>query len=762
MKRPFAVLGFTYLAALMVALFLGANISFFLSGVFLALFIFSLVISKIRKKIIAPLIMITAAVAMMSFSLFVSVRVNPTETFKNTEQRITATLCEEAYESNGKYYYPLKVVTIDGSELSGFKILASSSYVYDVDVYDELSANISLYQNSDSVFGNYDISRGYFLRGSIRHFDGVTVKHNENKPLYYYAIKLRRAMKGVIETYLPDDCANLMSGIMLGDKHSISSDERESFSSAGVSHLIAVSGFHVTIVAQLFLFLFTSLLRRKRIASGGAIIAVFVFMAVTGFSPTVIRAGIMQIIFLLGLMIFRSPDSLNSLGLSVTIICLFNPYSGADFGFLMSVGATFGIFVCSEKIKTYIVERLQRKKLHRINPKSPKKFFSENAIQQLILSVASLISVTIAATVFTMPVTIFVFKQFPLYTVLANLLISYPASIMLISGIVGVLFHFTGVLSFLSYPLMLVCGIIARYILFCVKFIADLPFSVIQLNYSFVSIWFAAMILLFLLCLWCRKLRFAVRFTVITATISLFVLIVGYNVYCSFGTSIYIAESGDGINISVKSGENTAAITYGGSIAYDMYSYFDTSSVDNIDYLLIAESSAYDTMNAEYILESYSVQNVGIYNEQKAREKLYRLLQSGKNVLKYTPSRKNNADLGTYAITSIETENGVFTHCTFGGNFDILIIPNGGDCSEAPIEWLNSSICIIDEVPENYKLLKPATVVLSCTAENASKSYGVLSEICENIYLTCYENNIRLRIAQSGGISIWSEDNWLS
>lgn len=762
MKRPFAVLGFTYLAALTAALFLGADISFFLSGVLLALFIFSLAIKKIRKKIAVPFVMITASVAILSFSLFVSVRVNPAETLNNTEQRVTATLCEEAYESSGRYYYPLEVVAVDGSELSGFKILASSSYVYDVDVYDELNANISLYQNADSVFGNYDISRGYFLRGSILHFDGVTVKHNEDKPICYYAIELRRAMKDTIEKYLPDDCANLISGIMLGDKHGISPDDKANFSSAGVSHLIAVSGFHVTVVAQLFLLLFTALLRKRRIAAGVAMLAVLVFMAVTGFSPTVIRAGIMQMIFLLGLIIFRSPEPFNSLGLSVLIICLFNPYSGADFGFLMSVGATLGIFVCGGKIKTYIVERMQRKKLSRINSESPKQLLIEKEIQRFISSAASVISVTISATVFTLPVTIIVFKQFPLYTVLTNLLISYPASIMLIVGIAGVLFHFTGVLSFLSYPLMLVCGIIAKYILYCVEFIADLPFSVIQLNYSFVPIWLAAMIIVFLLCLWCRKCRFAIRFTAVTSVISLLVLVIAYNVYCSNRTSIYIAESNDGINIAVNSGGNTAVVTYGGSKAYDMFDYFDTSAVGDIDYLLIAETGAYDTMNAEYILKNYSVRSIGIYNEEKAREKLSRLLQNTENVIKYHPLRKNIADLGTCVVTSIETESGIFTHCTFGGDFDILIIPNGGDCAKVPHEWLNSSVCVLGGLPQNYNLLKPAAVVLSCIEENVSRSYGKLSEICENIYLTCYEKNIRMRIAQSGSISIWSEDNWLS
>ena len=205
MKRPFAVLGFTYLTALMVALFVGSNIAYILSGVLAVLFFISLVVKKLRKRIALPFIFITSAVAMLMFSTFVEQKLKTVEVLSGTEQRITATVCDEVYESNGKYYYPLEVTKIRNSELSGFKILASSSVLYDVDVYDKLDAKISLYQNADSVFGNYDISKGYFLRGAIKHYSGVVTEKAYEKPFYYNFILLRRNIKSVISEYLPQD-----------------------------------------------------------------------------------------------------------------------------------------------------------------------------------------------------------------------------------------------------------------------------------------------------------------------------------------------------------------------------------------------------------------------------------------------------------------------------------------------------------------------------------------------------------------------------
>lgn len=762
MKRPFAVLGFTYLTALMVALFVGIKIAYVLSGAFAILFLVSLFVKKLRERVALPFILITSVVAMVSFSTFVELKLKPVETLTDTEQRVTATLCEEIYESNGKYYYPLEVKKIRNSELSGFKILASSSELYEADVYDEIDAKISLYQNDDSIFGNYDISKGYYLRGAIKHYSGVMVDECEDKPFYYNIISLRRTIKSTIAEYLPEDCANLLTAVMLGDKHGLTLDEKEMFSSAGVSHLMSVSGFHVTIVAQLFLLIFTAIFRRKRIGAGFSIIILLVFMAVTGFSPTVIRAGIMQIIFLIGFMIFRSPEPFNSLGFSVLIICLLNPYSCADFSFLMSVGATFGIFCVSDSIKTHIIERLQPKVSRKSNKKSLKQIIPEKTAQKLISSIVSIIAMTVSATVFTLPVTLIVFKQFPIYSVLSNLLISYPASIMISCGIIAVLLSFSGIFAFLAVPIMFICEILARYIMFWTESIAKFPFSVIRLNYSFVPIWIFVIIAVYIVALKLKKRRFAIKFTSISGIVSLVLMILAYDVYIMSGTSIYIAECGDGINITVSSSGNNSAITYGGSKAYDLFEYLDTSRISDFDYVMIAEPKSYFSKNTEEILSRYSAKNIGVYNHEKADENLISLAEMNGKVIEYKSDIRNNVSLPDYSITSIETESGVFTHFTFAGNFDILVIPKGGDCSEAPNEWLNSAICVMSELPENYNLLKPAEIILSCSMENISEPYSRLQEVCDTIYATCFEDNIRMRISQSGEVSIWSEDSWLS
>lgn len=128
MKRPFAVLGFTYLTALMVALFVGSNIAYILSGALAVLFVISLFVKKLRKRIALPFIFITSAVAMLMFSTFVEQKLKTFEVLSGTEQRITATVCDEVYESNGKYYYPLEVTKSEIQSFQGLKSLQAQAF----------------------------------------------------------------------------------------------------------------------------------------------------------------------------------------------------------------------------------------------------------------------------------------------------------------------------------------------------------------------------------------------------------------------------------------------------------------------------------------------------------------------------------------------------------------------------------------------------------------------------------------------------------
>ncbi len=318
-----------------------------------------MLIKPLRKERIVPVLLITAAVAFFSFFCYSYVYIAPTEEIKGRDAQVTAVLCDIPYEQNGRYYYKLETSEISiANTLQNTTILVSSKTAYDIDLYDEITAEIRFFDDADGISNDYYISKKVMLRGTIDNYSEVIISEKEEKPLYYYALLLRQKVMNTIDELLPENEASFIKALILGDKTGISYQDRETFISSGISHIISVSGLHLSVITQFFMMFLCFVTRRKRLSSLLCTFFIFIFMAEVGFSPSVFRAGIMQIIFLIGQGIIRRADSLSSLGASSILICFLNPYAAADVGFLLSFCATLGIILCNEKMNIYITEHI--------------------------------------------------------------------------------------------------------------------------------------------------------------------------------------------------------------------------------------------------------------------------------------------------------------------------------------------------------------------------------------------------------------------
>ena len=123
----------------------------------------------------------------------------------------------------------------------------------------------------------------------------------------------------------------------------------ESFRKSGVSHFIVVSGLHMSVVGMCFPFILRKLLKNKFLYVFGSCAVIVLYMGITGFSPSVVRAGVMFIVYVIGMLFNRKPDSFSSLGLAVLILTAENPYAGGNIGLLLSVTATLGICFGTEE-----------------------------------------------------------------------------------------------------------------------------------------------------------------------------------------------------------------------------------------------------------------------------------------------------------------------------------------------------------------------------------------------------------------------------
>lgn len=182
---------------------------------------------------------------------------------------------------------------------------------------------------------------------------------------------LRKYTRDIIYSYLPEsynfESAAITYAMFSGDTAEISQSINEDFRKSGTTHVICVSGMHLTIIISALYFLLSALTMHKNIKCILVIVLALIYTAFTGFSLSTIRACIMCCITFTALILGKKEDAYQSLFASMLIICVFSPYSVLDISAQLSFLATLGILVFSD-----------------IRP----SFTSENVFIRLILSVS--------------------------------------------------------------------------------------------------------------------------------------------------------------------------------------------------------------------------------------------------------------------------------------------------------------------------------------------------------------------------------------
>lgn len=206
----------------------------------------------------------------------------------------------------------------------------------------------------------------------------------------------------------------LGKAVLLGNRDGLDLDIRRDFTRLGISHLLAVSGLHLSIIVAIAESLMSKsgmFLKKRSIIK---IPIILLYMGITGFSGSVLRAGIMHLIKVAGDFIDRRSDPLTSLGIASVLITLVDPYSFYDVGLILSVLSayaciTFGYFGISRKNSYEVTSYISK-------------------ITRTCISTALL---TVWITVNTLPVTIRYFGSISLISPLTNI-IFIPAVTLLL------------------------------------------------------------------------------------------------------------------------------------------------------------------------------------------------------------------------------------------------------------------------------------------------------------------------------------------
>nr|WP_317399719.1 ComEC/Rec2 family competence protein [uncultured Gemmiger sp.] len=206
--------------------------------------------------------------------------------------------------------------------------------------------------------------------------------------------RLRTDLTHALCVWMPHDLGGIEAAMLLGDKSRLPQTVEDDFRAAGVSHLLAISGLHLSLLCgllstgdQRFRFF------RPYLALQAAL-TIF-YMALTGLPVSVLRAGMIYLVSLLGYALLQPPDLLTSLGLAAVLISLPNAYAVCDIGFQLSFCGVLGVQVSGA------LGRWQRRKLL---PEEPSAQPLRYRVTAQLLRLLEILETAALASLATLPV----------------------------------------------------------------------------------------------------------------------------------------------------------------------------------------------------------------------------------------------------------------------------------------------------------------------------------------------------------------------
>lgn len=460
--RPMATIGFTALSVLLICAHVYDGAAIISIAVGAVLFVSALLVRKIREQVF-PFFIASALLFSGALYILSDIKAVDIQAFSDKEYALTGRICDKVRYSDSKYYYTLDNVRLDGNKINS-KLNLSLSEPLEAKEFDEVEIEsvktYSVGKAEESVklyYNSKDIYLGAYVSENEAY--SVNVRECIRKPLAYRFLRANVLINERILEKIPNQSGAIAVAMLTGNKDYILPQTVKMYTDAGIAPLFAVSGFHLSLWVMGLFEILRSFGVKKRTNSAIAIITTVCFMALTGFSASVCRAGIMLIVLLAGNLFYRDSDSVNSLGLAVIIMCIANPMNVLNIGFLLSVTATLGIVILYPVAEKYILSHIP-----------------EKLPFTLLRALLNVIFVCVTAVVGAFPVTVLFIGKFSVMTVFSNVAVSFVAGFCMLFGGLTVIFY---PLDFVSDIFAFLCEFTAKYIYNVISFVESLNISLV-------------------------------------------------------------------------------------------------------------------------------------------------------------------------------------------------------------------------------------------------------------------------------------------
>ncbi len=691
------------------------------------------------------LVLLPLMVSLLYFSAYRALVRQPVQALCGGEHDFSAAVCDwpEATEHGAK-------VTIRLHGLLGAKAV----YYGDDDLLSLRPGDVlsgTAWWNDVAAIGDGDLrqfsSRGVYALLYDR--DTLTVQPAPDMPLGYAPQYAAKALRDKLAQLWDDPSVlGFLTAELTGDKSLLPESDYVAMQETGLAHIFAVSGLHCAFLVTLLSLLIPPTHRRTLCAVASAVLVFY--MLLTGLSPSVARACVMQLFLLSAPLFRRGSDPLTSLAAALTVILLANPYAVGSVSLQLSFAATLGMVLLSGRLYKSFTGWYRGR---------------NRAVRAALSFLAANLAATLGALVFTAPLTAYYFNILSLVAPLAGLLAvpaaGYAFMSAFVSALLGLVWTPLGHLA--GYvPLLLV-----KYILWVAHLLLAVPYHAVYFTNVYLRVWLLYVYAAFLGCAVTpdgkRKYALASALTVLTLAACLW-LNSRWQQYGAFRAAVL--DVGQGESVALCSGSEAALVDCGssnsyvdaGSVAADA---LQSAGIRRLSAVIVTHYHADHTNGLTEVLTRLPVDTLylpDIEDEYGVRDRLVSLaahqgadvvfvteptrIALGEAVLTVYPPLLTTGDLNEQGLTALAT----------AGDFDLLIT---GDMAGQTEQLL----------AQTYPLPDVEVLVVSHHGSRYSSDESFLRAITpDNAVISVGDNRYghpaeeTLRRLQAVGATVWRTD----
>ena len=744
--RVLATVGFSFAAGLFLTLLPWDGWQLYAAGALaLASLLWALLgrgMPHLRRVL---LVLLPLMVSLLYFSAYRALVRQPVQALCGGEHDFSAAVCDwpEATERGAK-------VTIRLHGLLGAKAV----YYGDDDLLSLRPGDVlsgTAWWNDVAAIGDGDLrqfsSRGVYALLYDR--DTLTVQPAPDMPLGYAPQYAAKALRDKLAQLWDDPSVlGFLTAELTGDKSLLPESDYVAMQETGLAHIFAVSGLHCAFLVTLLSLLIPPTHRRTLCAVASAVLVFY--MLLTGLSPSVARACVMQLFLLSAPLFRRGSDPLTSLAAALTVILLVNPYAVGSVSLQLSFAATLGMVLLSGRLYKSFTGWYRGR---------------NRAVRAALFFLAANLAATLGALVFTAPLTAYYFNILSLVAPLAGLLAvpaaGYAFMSAFVSALLGLVWTPLGHLA--GYvPLLLV-----KYILWAAHLLLAVPYHAVYFTNVYLRVWLLYVYAAFLGCAVTpdgkRKYALASALTVLTLAACLW-LNSRWQQYGAFRAAVL--DVGQGESVALCSGSEAALVDCGssnsyidaGSVAADA---LQSAGIRRLSAVIVTHYHADHTNGLTEVLTRLPVDTLylpDIEDEYGVRDRLVSLaahqgadvvfvteptrIALGEAVLTVYPPLLTTGDLNEQGLTALAT----------AGDFDLLIT---GDMAGQTEQLL----------AQTYPMPDVEVLVVSHHGSRYSSDESFLRAITpDNAVISVGDNRYghpaeeTLRRLQAVGAAVWRTD----